>query len=92
MFVMNKENFQNYCEWLFAILMPLKDKIPYESYGPYQKRVFGFLAERLLNVWVLKNISKDKIYYAPVINLEGEDLIDKAKGLLMRKFLGNKQS
>ncbi|WP_278976232.1 DUF4422 domain-containing protein [Oligella urethralis] len=92
MFIMNRTNFESYCDWLFSLLIPLKDQIPYKSYGPYQKRVFGFLAERLLNVWVLKNFSNDKIYHASVINLEGESLVDKAKGLLLRKFFGSKQS
>ncbi|MGX3067253.1 DUF4422 domain-containing protein, partial [Ursidibacter arcticus] len=42
MFVMNKENTQAYCEWLFPILFELEKKIDITSYDIYQKRVFGF--------------------------------------------------
>lgn len=92
MFVMPSERFDQYCSWLFSLLIPLKDRIPYQEYGPYQRRVFGFLAERLLNVWVEHNIQKSRIRYMPVINLEGENLLSKAKGLLSRKFFGTKQA
>lgn len=92
MFVMPAQQFNAYCEWLFSILLPLKDRINYQEYGPYQRRVFGFLAERLLNVWVGHNIPKGKVRYSSVVNLEGENLVVKAKGLLARKFLGAKQA
>lgn len=92
MFVMPAARFDQYCSWLFSILMPLKDRISYQEYGPYQRRVFGFLAERLLNVWVEHNIQNSRVCYVPVVNLEGENLLVKAKGLLSRKFLGIKQA
>ena len=90
MFCMPAEHFNRYCSWLFSILLPLREEIRYQEYGPYQRRVFGFLAERLLNVWVLHNIQKSRVCYVPVINLEGESMLSKAKGLLTRKFTGKK--
>jgi len=92
MFVMNSEPFNNYCEWLFTVLFDAQKRIQYLEYGPYQGRVFGFLAERLLNVWVEHNIPADQIKFLPVVNLEGENLLQKAIGLLERKFKGVKQS
>lgn len=91
MFVMNSQLFNNYCEWLFSILFETQKRIPYQEYGPYQGRVFGFLAERLLNVWVEHNIPANQVKYLPVVNLEGENLLKKAIGLLERKFKGAKQ-
>lgn len=91
MFFLRAELFDSYCEWLFSILFEVEKKIPYQSYGPYQGRVFGFMAERLLNVWVEKNIPRDRIKYIPVINIEGENFLKKAAGLLERKFKGVKQ-
>ena len=91
MFVMNSESFNDYCEWLFSILFEAQKRIQYQNYGPYQGRVFGFLAERLLNVWVEHNIPTDKIKFLSVVNLEGENLLKKAIGLLERKFKGAKQ-
>lgn len=50
MFVMKDWLFFEYCEWLFDVLF--NANICYKSYDSYQQRVFGFLAERLFNVWL----------------------------------------
>lgn len=52
MCIMKKELYFEYCEWLFDVFFGVKDKIPYHSYDTFQARVFGFLSERLLNIWV----------------------------------------
>ena len=44
--------------------MYIEKKIDISGYDSYQKRVFGFLSERLLNVWVEKH--KLSIYEADV--------------------------
>lgn len=92
MFVMRSEHFQNYCEWLFDILFQSQALIPYQTYGEYQQRVFGFLGERLLNVWVKKNIPIDKVCYLPVVHIEGEKFLQKLNGFLSRKLFGSKKS
>ena len=55
MFIMKYEDFERYCEWLFAVLSEVEPLIPFQYYNTYQKRVFAFMAERLLNVYVIKN-------------------------------------
>lgn len=55
MFIMKYEDFTKYCEWLFAVLAEVEPHIPYQYYNPYQKRVFGFLAERLTYVYLIKH-------------------------------------
>ncbi|MDN6871702.1 DUF4422 domain-containing protein [Pseudomonas citronellolis] len=92
MFVMKSEHFKRYCQWLFDILLKAKQDIPYETYGPYQRRVFGFLAERLLNVWINHNIPAKRIKHCKVVNIEGENIFKKAIGLLERKLKGIKQA
>lgn len=90
MFVMNKSHFNDYSDWLFSILNVLEKRIPYQNYGPYQRRVFGFLGERMFNIWLKKQDSELTIYQLGVVNIEGENLFRKAAGLLKRKFLGSK--
>ena len=52
MCVMKKENFDNYCEWLFDILFELEKVTDISNYSQLQKRIYGFLSERLFNVWL----------------------------------------
>ena len=68
MFIMNKKSFNDYCTWLFHILEKAESIIDIRHYSDYQKRLFGFLAERLLNVWVygenMEVIHYPMIYFA----------------------------
>lgn len=86
MFIGKKHVLDAYCEWLFNILFQLESKIDYSLYGNYQKRVFGFIAERLFNVWLHYNKGMLKIKRQPVVNIEGENYLFKAVGLLKRQF------
>ncbi|QBQ63411.1 DUF4422 domain-containing protein [Actinobacillus indolicus] len=88
MFVMSREHFVQYCEWLFSILFKLEKQIDISSYDNYQKRVFGFIAERLFNVWLVKN--QLKLKERKVVSLEGEHILKKVIGLLKRKYLKKK--
>ena len=62
MFIMNWSDFDNYCSWLFHILNKAEAAIDISDYSSYQKRLYGFLAERLLNVWVFAEKKKTKRY------------------------------
>lgn len=57
--------FDAYCEWLFPILFRLEQQISLEGRDVYQRRVFGFLSERLMDVWVRAN--SVKVLETPVI-------------------------
>lgn len=51
-----KELFDGYSRWLFTIMDDLSKRIDPVNYrDTYQQRVFGFLAERLLNVYIRHN-------------------------------------
>lgn len=90
MFVCKKSLIDEYFAWLFPILFALEKKIPYQDYDAYQKRVFGFMAERLFNVWLHHQRDRLKIKYLPVVNIDGENLLLKGIGLLKRHFWGGK--
>ena len=50
--VMRKPLFQEYCDFLFATLEEAEGRIDTSGYDPYQKRIWGFLAEYLTNAYV----------------------------------------
>lgn len=51
--VTTKKLFDQYCEWLFSIFFELQDRLDVSGYDSYHKRVFGFLSEELLRVFIL---------------------------------------
>lgn len=55
LFVAPKSLFLSYCEWLFTIFFELEKRIDVSNYDDYHKRVFGFLSEQLLIVWIKHN-------------------------------------
>lgn len=52
MFVMRKDIFDDYSEWLFSILSELEKRIRFKNYNAQEKRVVGHISERLLNVYI----------------------------------------
>ena len=67
--VCKKELFDAYCAWLFPIFVEMGDKIDVSSYDMYHKRLFGFLSEMLLYVWIKARGLK---YYAGKIGVTAE--------------------
>lgn len=70
MFFCKKELMDQYCEWLFAILSEVENRIDISQYNRQQARVFGYMAERLMSVYVLHN--QLKIKELPVFNIENK--------------------
>ena len=60
MIVCKKELFDAYCEWLFGILLKVKERVDVEHYDNYRKRVFGFISEVLLLVYTMHHRLKVK--------------------------------
>lgn len=74
MLITNRELFSEYHKWLFNILFEAEKRIDISKYDDYNKRLFGFLSERLFNVWIKKEITDGKkIKFLPVISIE-EDI------------------
>lgn len=68
MMICKKKIFDSYCNWLFDILFEIEKKVDLKKRDTYNARVFGFLSERLLNVWLLKN--DYNVVEKPVFNRE----------------------
>lgn len=87
MFVMQCDLYCQYCEWLFDVLFKLEKEIDIKTYTGYQLRVMGYIAERLLDVWILhKNIKYKDISY---VVLEKVNWLKKIIRFIKRKIVGS---
>lgn len=86
MFIMRWELFDQYMTWLMSTLFECQHLIDNQSRTPYQQRTFGYLGERLLNVWAEHQRDGLRIAYLPVVNTDGEPKIRKGIGLVRRKY------
>lgn len=85
MFIMKRELFNEYCEWMFSILFELEGRLDISNYNAYDARVFGFVSERLLDIW----IETKKLNYKelPCMFMEKQNWIVKGFNFLKRKFV-----
>lgn len=75
MLICNKKLYDDYCEWLFDILFKLEDKTDLSTMSSYNQRMYGFISERLLNVWVHHNSLKVKTMSVELF--DGRSLVQK---------------
>ncbi|MDF2791257.1 MAG: exopolysaccharide biosynthesis protein [Neobacillus sp.] len=85
MFIMKERLFHNYCEWMFDILFQLEKDIDISNYSPKEARVFGYISERLLDVWLSKNCVN--YVEVPVMFMEKQNWAKKIFEFLKRKVL-----
>lgn len=75
MFVMKWDDFCKYCDWLFTILDYIEERHDMDAeIDSYRLRLYGFLSERLISVWVHHNINDSEIAHISVINTEEGEL------------------
>lgn len=84
MFIMKKKVFCAYCEWLFDVLFELERRLDISDYSDQDRRVFGYVGERLMDVW----IETWQLPYreCPVENMEGQHWPRKIWRFLHRKW------
>lgn len=88
MFIMKDSYFNEYCEWLFAILFSLEEQLDISNYSAFHQRVFGRISEILLDVWITKNnYSYTEI---PVIFMEKQNWTEKIVKFLKAKLIKQK--
>lgn len=84
MFIMRQDLFDAYCKWLFDVLFELEHRLDISTYSSYDARVFGFVSERLLDVWLA---GRDvRVRELPVLHLEGQHWLRKGLSFLRRRF------
>lgn len=84
MFVMQKDMFDAYCSWLFDVLFELETRLDITEYNTNDARVFGFVSERLLDVWLMTN----NVFYRemPYVFMENQNWLVKGANFLKRKI------
>lgn len=87
-FIMKKHLINDYCSFIFNILFEQEKQTDISSYNRYQARVYGYIAELLLDVWIEKN----KLSYieVPIINMEKINWLKKCYSFLVAKFFNKK--
>ena len=84
MFVMWKDLYDEYMQWMFSILLELERRLDITGWSVYEARVFGFVSELLLDVWLEKN----QLPYAEqnVSFLERQNWLKKGGAFIYRKI------
>lgn len=88
MFVMKKEHFDGYCEFLFDVLFRLEQKTSHLEYDAFHSRYYGRISELLLDVWL--NTNKIESVEYPFVYMEKVNVFKKGFAFLMAKFFGKK--
>lgn len=76
-FIAGREFIDKYCTWLFEILARIEAKVDVDGYDKSHQRIFGYLAEVLLNVYVRYNKTKTEYVYR----------VDLLEGNLLQKTI-----
>lgn len=84
MLLMRRDVLDSYCSWLFDILFRLESRLDTTGYSAYDRRVFGFIAERLLDVWL--EVNHPHCRELPVVNMESQHWPKKIIAFLLRKL------
>ena len=84
MFVMRRDYFDGYCQWMFSVLAELEKRIDISQYNAVEARVFGYVSELLLDVWLETNGLPYK--EQNVAFLESQNWLKKGGRFIIRKF------
>ncbi|MDO4902907.1 MAG: DUF4422 domain-containing protein [Limosilactobacillus sp.] len=88
MFIMKKQPLDEYCTWMYDILAEVEKRTDISDYSTYEKRVYGFLSELLLDVWLDKNpqYATKEVKY---VFMEHTNWIKKGGKFVLRKITGH---
>ena len=88
MFIMKRKPLDEYCTWMFDVLGEVESRIDISNYSTYEQRVYGFLSELLLDVWleVHPEYSTVEVKY---VFMEHTNWFKKGGKFVLRKITGH---
>lgn len=84
MYIMKSNLFDAYADWMFATLFELQQRVDITEYDVSEGRIFGYISELLLDVWIDKN-QLDYIEL-PVMFMEKQNWFTKGSKFILNKF------
>ena len=91
MFIMKKEAFDSYCNFMFGVLEKLENEIDISDYSAQEARVFGYISELLMDVWLYT--TKESYKEISWGRIGPKQLVKKTISFVNRKFgIGKKQT
>lgn len=84
MFIMRRDAFESYCTFMFGVLNKVENQVDIADYSVQEKRVFGYLSELLMDVWLETNaFTYTELNWG---QLGGKNNVKKAISLVERKI------
>lgn len=84
MFIMKRDAFENYCSFMFDVLDELEELIDISDYSVQEARVYGYISELLMDVWLYTNaFTYDEV---PWGQIGGKNTLKKGFSLIKRKL------
>ncbi len=88
MFIMKKQPLDEYLTWMFDVLGKVEARTDISSYSTYEQRVYGFLSELLLDVW-LDQHQQYQTQEVDYVFMEHTNWFVKGGNFIKRKFVGH---
>lgn len=84
MFIMKADAFDSYCNFMFGVLGKLEKEIDISDYSVQEARVFGYISELLMDVWLYT--TRESYKEIPWGQIGGKKTMVKAFLLIERKL------
>lgn len=104
-FVMRRDIFNEYCEWLFGILLELEQRIDISQYDYQEARIYGYISEWLFGIFIthlqrnsdvrLKELQRTIVHNTAIrepmcLCFASDDNYAKQMGVAIASILSNK--
>ena len=87
-FIMRKDYVNSFCSFMFPVLFEVEKRIDFSGRSEFESRTCGYLAEFMLDTWLIKNQIPFKEVTLKV--LDGEKKFKKAVTMIKSKITGER--